>query len=167
MVKITWHSGEPPKNMQVRQVYAIVFDKKGRVLLKGDHINDKIVYGMFGGTPEVYDKNRKETLKREFLEEANTTLKEPIYLAGYQEIEGDGDRPNYAQLRMVAMVGEIGEKKPDPDSGKIFDRVFVTPEKAIELLNWGESGKMQIKAACKIAKEEFGIATTKFNYELV
>lgn len=34
MIKIAWHFGEPPENMTVRQVYAIVFDQTGRTLLK-------------------------------------------------------------------------------------------------------------------------------------
>lgn len=160
MVKIIWHYGEPPKDMMVRQVYCMAFDQKGRVLLKVDHINGKTYYGMFGGTPESYDKDRLDTLRREYLEEANTTLKDPIYLVGYQEIEGDADRPNYAQLRMVAMVDKIGEKMPDADCGRVFERIFVTPERAIQLLNWGESGEKQVKEAYKIAKEKFNIQTT-------
>ena len=51
MVKIIWHYGEPPKNMQVRQVYAIVFDEFGRTLLKSEKVGDKLVYGMIV-TPE-------------------------------------------------------------------------------------------------------------------
>ena len=162
MLKITWHNGEPPKGMMVRQVYAIAFDDKGRVYLKKDYRGDKIFYGMFGGTPENFDRDRIDTLKREFLEEANTTLNEPIYLAGYQEIEGDGDKPNYAQLRMVAMIGKIGDKKPDSDNGRIYDRILVPPQKAIELLQWGESGEEQIKEAYKTAKEKFKVETTDF-----
>ena len=167
MVKIIWHYGEPPKDMQVRQVYAIAFDKSGRVLLKYSQKNNKGYYGMFGGTPESFDKDRIDTLKREYIEEANTTLKEPIYLAGYQEIEGDRDLPNYAQLRMVAMIDKIGEKKPDPDNGKIHDRILTTPERAIELLHWGESGEKQIREAYRIAQEKFLIKTTKFEDESV
>ena len=160
MIQITWHYGEPPKNMPVRQVYAIAFDIKGRVLLKVENKNGKTVYSMFGGTPEDFDKDRIATLKREFVEEANTTLKEPIYLVGYQEIEGDGDRPTYAQLRMVALIDKIGQKQPDPDNGETYDRILVAPEKAIELLGWGEVGKKQIEQATKMLDEKFGIKTT-------
>ena len=49
MIKITWHFGEPPENMTVRQVYAIVFDQTGRTLLKTEKIDNKVVYGMIGG----------------------------------------------------------------------------------------------------------------------
>lgn len=167
MLKITWHNGEPPKDMPVRQVYAIAFDIKGRVLLKVENKKDKKVYSMFGGTPEDFDKDRIATLKREFVEEANTTLKDPIYLVGYQKIEGDGDRPTYAQLRMVALIDKIGQKQPDPDNGETYDRILVAPEKAIELLNWGEVGGQQIKAAYKIVQEKFGTTTTEHSIALV
>ena len=167
MVKIIWHNGEPPKNMKVRQVYAIAFDEFGRVLLKKDTINNKVYYGMFGEKPEEFDKDRIDALKREFLEEVNTTLKEPIYLVGCEEIEGDGDRENYAQLRMVALIDSIGSLKADYDCGRVFERLLTQPQKAIELLNWGESGKSQITEAYKIACEKFNIITTKFNDELV
>ena len=157
MVKITWITGEPPKEMPVRQVYAIAFDDNGRVLLKCEKKSKGIVYGMFGGTPETFDKDRIDTLKREFMEEANTTLKDPIYLVGYQKIEGDGERPTYAQLRMVALIDKIGDKKPDPDNGEIYDRLLTTPQRAIELLNWGDCGKAQILEASKIAQEKLGL----------
>ena len=165
MVKIIWHYGETPKDMQVRQVYAIVFDKYGRTMLKCDMKNGKRCFGMIGGTPETFDKDRIATLKREFLEEVNTTLKDPIYLVGYQIIEGDRDLPPYAQIRMVAMIDKIGEKKPDPDNGKISERILTTPEKAIKLLGWGESAEKPIMRAFEIAKEKFNLKPTSLEDE--
>ena len=165
MIKITWHSGEPPASMAVRQVYAIAFNEDEKVFLRYDTKNK--LYGMFGGTPEKYDSDRIATLKREFLDEANTTLKEPIYLVGYQVIEGDGEIPNYVQLRMVALIDRIGEKKPDHDNGEIYERVFASPEKAIKLLNWRDTGEKQIREAYKILNEKFGIVTTNFETESV
>jgi len=167
MLKITWHYGEPPKDMPIRQVYGIVFDEYERVLLKAENKHNDIVYSMFGGTPEDFDKDRIATLKREFIEEANTTLKDPIYLVGYQMIEGDGDRPVYAQLRMVAMIDTLGEKLPDPDNGKTYDRVFVSPKHAISLLGWGEVATRQINEAFKIAQEKFSFVSRKTERENV
>ena len=157
MVKIIWHYGEPPKDMQVRQVYAIVFDKGGRTMLKSEMVGDRRVYGMIGGTPESFDKDRIETLKREYLEEVNTTLKDPVYLVGYQIIEGDRDLPPYAQIRMVAMIDKIGKKQPDPDTGETSDRLLTSPENAIKLLGWGESAEKPIRRAFEIAKEKFNL----------
>ena len=78
------------------------------------------------------------------IEEVNTTLKSEVVVVGHQIIENDGNRPPYAQLRMTALIDNIGEKLPDPDNGEIYDRVLVNPQKAIELLGWGEVGKMQL-----------------------
>ncbi len=165
MVKITWHYGEPPRDMPVRQVYAIVFDRHGRTMLKSKKVGNKILYGMIGGTPETFDKDRISTLKREFLEEVNTTLKTPIYLVGYQMIEGDKNLSPYAQIRMVAMIDNIGEKRPDPDNGETYDRILTTPENAIKLLGWGETAEMQIKHAFEIAQEKFNLKLTNFEDE--
>ena len=165
MVKITWHFGEPPKDMKVRQVYAIVFDKTGRTLLKTEKFGNKTVYGMIGGTPEDFDADRIATLKREFLEEVNTTLKDPIFLVGYQVIDGDKDLPPYAQIRMVAMIDKIGKKQPDPDNGRTYDRILTTPEKAIKLLGWGEAAEKPIRRAFEIAQEEFNLKLTNFEDE--
>lgn len=167
MVKIIWHFGEPPKDMKIRQVYAVVFDETGRTLLKCEKIGDKTIYGMIGGTPESFDNDRIATLKREFLEEVNTTLKDPIFLVGYQVIEGDRDLEPYAQIRMVAMIDKIGNKQPDPDNGKTFDRILTTPEKAIKLLGWGESAEKPILKAFEIAKEKFGLKLTNLDDEWV
>ena len=167
MVKIIWHFGEPPKDMPVRQVYAIAFDEYGRMLLKSDIKDGKRYFGMIGGTPESFDKDRIATLKREYVEEVNTTLKDPIFLIGYQVIEGDRDLPPYAQLRMTAMIDTIGEKKPDPDNGKISDRLLTTPQKAIDLLGWGESAEKPIMRAYEIAKEKFGLVPVEKEDEYV
>ena len=107
MVKITWCFGEPPKDMKVRQVYAIAFDEFGRMLLKCDKKNDNSYFGMIGGTPEEFDIDRIATLKREYLEEVNTSLKEPIYLVGYQIIEGDRDLPPYLSVVIKSLTKEV------------------------------------------------------------
>ena len=159
----TWFDGEVPEGIEVRQVYGLVFTKDGRMLLKIDNG----FYGFGGGTPESYDKNRVETLKREMLEEVNTTLLEPIVLVGYQLVnEGNGIKP-YAQVRMTAIIDEIGEAKPDPDGGKTYKRILVSPKRAIELLNWGKSGIDQVSAATRVAKEKLGIISYSNKEEYV
>ena len=156
MVKFTWRDGEVDKNLKITQVYGIIFTMDGRRLLKVENKNDRKIYSLAGGKPEIYDKDNETTLRRELIEEINTTIKEPI-LIGYQVVdEGNGKAP-YAQVRMVALIDEIGEKKIDPDKGKLYDRLLTNRDKAIELLDWGKSGKQQIEAAYKMAKEKFNI----------
>ena len=115
MLTITWHNGEVKENLPVRQVYGLIFTRDGRMLLKVEEKKGKKVYSPAGGTPETFDKDRVATLRRELLEEVNVTIEEPI-LVGYQLIEGDRDLPPYAQVRMTAIIDEIGPVQPDPDT---------------------------------------------------
>ena len=62
-------------------VYGICFAQDGRVLLRIEIGK----YKLTGGKPESSDAGRAETLKREFLEEANTLIKAPV-MVGYQLI---------------------------------------------------------------------------------
>lgn len=162
MVKILWHNGEVPKNLKIKQVYGILFTQDGRMLI----MKNKGRYTLSGGTPEKFDASIEETLRRELYEEINVTIQKPI-LVGYQEIDEQNGIPTYAQVRMVAMIDKIGQKRPDLDNGEIYDRLLTHPIKAIELINWGEVGRCQIEEAMKIAKEKLGIDSFTDNDEEV
>lgn len=156
-MKLQWFEQEVPEGIKVTQVYAVVFNSECEILLKvGDKKGDKLCF-LAGGTPESFDKDRVATLKREYIEEMNTTLKDPVYYLGYQLVDEENGKPPYAQIRMTAMIDNVGEKKPDPDTGLTYDRIFAEPEKAIKLLNWGEIGERIIRKAVEIAKEKFGL----------
>ena len=60
--------------MKVTQVYGFVFTKDGRLLLRVERKEGRIKYSLAGGKPEADDGGREGTLKRESLEEVNTTL---------------------------------------------------------------------------------------------
>lgn len=70
MGTITWHSGDVPPNLTVKQVYGLIFSQDGRILLRIH--NNK--YKLAGGRPEIYDIDMEATLKRELVEEVNTTI---------------------------------------------------------------------------------------------
>ena len=159
MIKLSWHNGEVPNNLKITQVYGVIFTQDGRILLKLETKNGKKVYSLAGGTPENFDKDLVATLRRELIEEVNTTVHNPIYL-GYQLVENDSNKPPYAQIRMVAMIDKIGKRQPDPDNGKTYERVLTSPHNAIKLLNWGEIGEKIILKAVEIAQNQLGI---KFN----
>ncbi len=163
----TWVDGPVPKDLQIKQVYGLLFTEDGRLLLRREVSNGKINYSLAGGTPEKFDKDVVATLRRECVEEVNTTLKGNVHVIGYQLVnEGGGIKP-YAQLRMVAVIDKIGEKKPDPDGGQMYDRLLTTPERAIQLLNWGKVGESQVRGAVKIAKEKLGIKNFSEKEEFV
>lgn len=138
--------------MSIRQVYGFVFDALGRVLMRVD--GDK--HNLPGGRPEPADANIYETLKRECVEEVNITIDDPVYL-GFQCVdEEDGTAP-YAQLRMIARVREIGLPRPDPDTGRLYRRLFTSTTRAGHLLNWGSLGHQQTSAATALAAKALGI----------
>ena len=165
MAIFTWHNGNVPEGMKVTQVYGLVFTKDGRLLLRVEKKEDRIKYSLAGGKPEL-DEDREGTLKREFLEEVNTTLQDGAFVVGYQQVDEEDGSPPYAQMRMTAIIQSIGKKQPDPDTGKTYDRLLTTPSRAIELLNWGEVGESQVNEALRIAKEHLGLQefSTKEEY---
>ena len=163
----TWVDGPVPSNLQIKQVYGLLFTDDGRLLLRKECSSGKTHYSLAGGKPEKFDKNLIDTLKRECVEEINTTLKGDVHVIGYQLVnEGGGVKP-YAQLRMVAMIDKIGKKKPDPDGGQTYDRLLTTSERAISLLNWGKCGAGQVNGAVRIAKEKFGLKSFSAKEEFV
>ena len=157
VVKFSWHEKEVPKGILTTQVYGVVFDKNGRVLLKVQNKNGNKEFGLAGGKPEKFDKNIEETLRREFIEEINTELESDVFYIGYQLVENDENKPACAQVRMTALIKEIGNKKPDADGGEIYDRLLTSPKKAISLLNWGEVGKQMIESAVETARQKLNI----------
>lgn len=150
MINYKWYNGKVPKGIGIKQVYGIVFNEDGNIFLR---IDDGL-YKLTGGRPEKKDKSIEDTLKREFIEEANITLKN-IHILGYQLVEEDNKVKPYAQVRMIAQIDKIFENRPDLDNGKLYERVFKTPKETIELLNWGEVGKKQIEEAVKLAKKYY------------
>lgn len=157
MIKLTWHEEKVPEGMQIRQVYAVAFAEDGRVILKIKNTEDGKSYSLAGGTPESFDKDNEATLRREYVEEINTTLQSKVCYLGYVLVEGDGDRAPYAQVRTTALIDKIGPRQPDPDGGEIYERVLVCPQKAIKLLNWGDIGRFIITKAVEVARAELGI----------
>ena len=156
MAKFIWCNGNVPNNMQIKQVYGILFSIDGRIFLMAEKLADRIKYSLPGGHPENIDKTLDETLRREVLEEVNISVKNPV-IVGYQEVDEEDGSCLYAQVRMAALIDKVGEKIPDIANGKTYDRLLVSPSKAIELLNWGEVGYSQIISAIEIAEAQFGI----------
>lgn len=156
MAKIKWESGPVPEGMEIRQVYGIILDRAGRVMLRADKKPDRIKYSLAGGRPEPYDAGIEDTCRRELLEEVNTEIEKPVYI-GYQLVDEENGTPEYAQVRMAALIRNIGKKQPDPDNGKTYDRLMVAPECAAVLLQWGDVGYEQIMRARDIVCNQYGI----------
>lgn len=152
MAVFTWHDGALPENIEIKQVYGIIFSKDGRILLRMEGSE----YSLAGGRPEVTDNGIEGTLRRELIEEINVSIDTP-YLVGYQLVDEEDSSPLFAQVRMVALIDKINSSRPDPDTGRTYGRFLTSPLKAVELLNWGKVGYLQISSAMEIAKKHFGI----------
>ena len=127
MAQFRWMETTVPGSVEIRQVYCVIIDRQGRVMLRAEKTPKGYGYSLAGGRPEPYDLGIEETCRREILEEVNTEIETPVYI-GYQLVNEGNGLPEYAQVRMAALIRKIGEKKPDPDNGKTYDRLMVTPE---------------------------------------
>lgn len=166
MARFEWVGERVPEGMRITQVYGIILDREGRVMLRVEKHAGGIRYSLGGGRPEPFDDGIEATCRRELLEEVNTEIETPVYI-GYQLVdEGDGTPP-YAQVRMAALIRRIGEKKPDPDNGETYDRYMVSPERAAELLNWGDVGYEQVMKAKEVVYRLYGITGESSKEEYV
>lgn len=149
MIKYKWIREEVEQGLNIKQVYGIVFDKNGNILLRVD--DNK--YKLTGGKPEDYDKNYSETLKREYIEELNVEIEDVQYL-GYLLVEEDKEK--YAQVRMIAKIKNIGSIKPDLDNGKAYKRFMVKQENVKKYLDYQDiAGNEMIDDAIKIGNQKY------------
>lgn len=147
MSTLQWFEAVMPVGLEVRQVYGFIFAADGRVLL----LEDEGKYNLPGGKPENIE-SVTETLARETLEEAQTTIVSCEYL-GYQLVEED---ERFAQVRLVGTIGRILSADVDPSTGRKYNRLLVPPRELNGYLGWGESGEQQI--ACAVAAaSKFGV----------
>ena len=148
MVNYIWINNNVPNNLKIKQVYGVVFQDDGRILLR---IEDS-KYKLSGGKPEG-NESYEETLKREYIEELSVELDECYYL-GYLLVEDDNER--YAQVRMIAKIKNINDKRPDIDNGKVYDRRLVSFDKVKEYLDYqDEAGNLMIDDAINIANKKY------------
>ena len=155
-----------PDGMKITQVYGLVFNENGRLILYSKIKNGKRIFCPAGGTPESFDKDMVATLKRELAEEINITIKDDIHYIGYQYVDEENGKPPYAQVRMIAKLDKIGPKQPDPDNGETYDRVLASPNKVKALLNWGDNGARLIDSAVEAAKNKWDITIVDDDEEI-
>jgi ADP-ribose pyrophosphatase YjhB (NUDIX family) len=138
----------------ITQVYGFIFNDENKILLI------KIPEGKWclpGGGPEEFDKDWKETLRREVLEESDTeicNIKPVCYISWKCISENKKKLKQGIMLRAVANVKEIKEKTKDPSHGKMNERIFVSPEEFLNYCKWGEDGKIQLELALAKLKNE-------------
>ncbi len=145
VVKFTWLPGD---NISIytpyTQCYGVCFNTEGKMLIQRVEDSD---WCLSGGTVEE-GETAEQTLRREMLEETDVTIKNIILLGG-QEVSfpnghnlhpkrGEGDL--FYQLRYYCELDELLPQTPDPDKGKIHDRLFVDPAEITKYFDWGATG---------------------------
>ena len=159
MAKFIWIKEKLPQNLEIRQVYGVVFNDNGNILLRIDDSK----YKLTGGKPELYDNNLKDTLKREYLEELNVEIKDINYLGYLLVKEETGEK--YAQVRMIARIKNIGNIMPDKDNGKVYKRFMANIKNVKNYLNYPDlAGNQLIDDAIKMAKEKYKINFSSEEY---
>jgi len=132
----------------ITQVYGFVFNKNHKLLIIKCKDND---WCLPGGTPEIQDKNWKETLIREVDEEANVDIKKiiPIGYIKSKAIDNDPKSKKGYALRAVSHLKKVKERAIDPATGEINEIKFIDPSEFLEYCKWGENGKAQLEMALK------------------
>jgi len=155
-VTMTWMKDDVlSKYSPVRQIYSVVFNDKGEILVARESSEGK--WQIPGGKPEK-SETIAETVKRELLEEVDVKAG-AIYPLGAQKTEipnnpnrDEGDL--FYQLRCVVELGELLPQTPDPDRGNVWERMFVPTNKITEYIKWGETGNAMFADAIALWKEK-------------
>ena len=131
----------------VTQSYGFVFDDEGRVCIVDCN---KGYWTLPGGGVEDYDDSFEDTLIREVDEEADLDIKN-IKRVGYFRVSSLSENCEkmgiHHILRYIATVDRVKEPTIDPATGVVGSRKFVRAEDFSKFVNWGDSGKFQLKKA--------------------
>jgi 8-oxo-dGTP pyrophosphatase MutT (NUDIX family) len=139
----------------VTQVYGFLFDKKGRLCIV--KTKDMERWTLPGGGPEQEDKDWKDTLIRESIEEADIELdKNSVEMFGYikaSPISKNCEKGVHYLIRAFGIIEKINKQTEDPAVGFINERKFIPPEKFLDYINWGEMGELELNLALDKFKE--------------
>lgn len=120
-----------PSDITVSQVVGFCFDAKGNILL----VKNKRGWGFPGGHPEV-GETVLMTLDRELMEEANVTVKDPVFI-GYMEVKDplndSVEGQHYIQLRYIAEIRNMSDFTKEFETS---ERMLVPAEKLPEYIEW-------------------------------
>ncbi|HSX02220.1 MAG TPA: NUDIX hydrolase [Candidatus Saccharimonadia bacterium] len=131
------------------QVYGIVFNAAGQILLIQEHGDWKIP----GGTPEP-GETAEQTLCRELLEEADVTIKQWVPV-GVQQVHYPHNPQTHQgelfyQYRYACLLDEQLPSTPDPDDDVTHPRRWVPAAEVTRYVQWGETGAALFAAAIEV-----------------
>jgi len=133
------------------QSYAICFRDDGKILI-GLSPSGHGDWCLPGGTVEK-DESAEQALIREIDEELSLRIRK-FQLLGAQKVEYlNIEKEPHFQLRYVALVEEL-PLTPDPDSGLLWQKKAVSPEKFMEYIKWDQIGEHILKCAVAWFKQQ-------------
>lgn len=126
---------------------AIIFNNKRQILI----ICEDDEWRLPGGGPKNQE-NSRETVVREVEEETNVSLKEISLLGAFCVEPVDTNENSAFQVHYTAKVEILHERKPDPESGKVYEYKFV--DNPTDYIQWGELGERLFETATKKNKDK-------------
>lgn len=150
----------PVKHPRITQVYAVVFDNQGNILIGRQNADSPWV--ICGGSPEN-GETIEQTLQRELLEELDVTVKN-IMLLGVQEVEWKKSKKSkkgekHYQVRMIADIDELLPQTTDPAHNIVWERKIVPAQEITNYVSWGVIGEALFKDAILLWKTRNGVVT--------
>ncbi|MEX0920277.1 MAG: NUDIX hydrolase [Candidatus Pacearchaeota archaeon] len=140
---------------KLQQVYGFLFDDKGNICIVRP--TEKRGWRLPGGGPEKQDKDWRETIIREAIEEADIEIeKDSLKIVGLIKntpISKNCEREEGYALRVVGNISSINSQTEDIAEGLINERKFVKPEEFLDYCQWGKFGEFQIKKALGVYRK--------------
>ncbi|KKQ95397.1 MAG: A/G-specific DNA-adenine glycosylase [Candidatus Woesebacteria bacterium GW2011_GWB1_43_14] len=143
----TWiRDDDLEKYKPATQVYGVVFNKRGEILVAREKPTDK--WQIPGGKPEA-GESIEDTVRRELKEEVDVKAGK-VFPLGAQKVEMP-ENPSrlegklFYQLRCVVFLDKLLPQTPDPASGNTWERKFVPAEKITDYVKWGGQVKPCLK----------------------
>jgi len=139
----------------LQQVYGFLFDDLGNICIVRP--NEKRGWRLPGGGPEKEDKDWRETIIREAIEEADIEIdKNSLKVVGLIKntpISENCEREIGYALRVIGKINSINSQTEGVAEGLINERKFVKPEEFLNYCHWGKFGEFQINKALEVWKK--------------
>ena len=127
-------------------VRCLCFDNKGRILVTQEGGDG---WGIPGGHPEA-GETPEQAVAREVWEEACVVIGAPTPIDWQlgEWLDQPERREGYC-VRFAATAEEMLPMRPDPATGRMFSREFVTPDEFRQRIHWGQSGEAMRERALR------------------
>jgi len=139
----------------LQQVYGFLFTDDKKICIVRP--TEKRGWRLPGGGPEPEDKDWRETIIREAIEEADIQIdKGSLKIVGLIKnipISKNCEKGTGYALRVVGKIASINKQTEDVSEGLVNERKFIKPDEFLDYCHWGNFGEYQIKKALWIYRK--------------